>query len=876
MLHVPYSLADQDFYMPFEKVPDADLVYSVEELPERWSRGRSGVWTVYTPPAGWQAGHGWKVHVSATVGRAQAVLDIASRILFESNIPFKHLSDILRYTWLHHKVGSRAQSGKFIAAYPPDIASAQRLMERLSASLQDEPGPHILGDRRFRDSKVVAYRYGSFLETSRTRPDGLPERLVPDGFGELVPDQRGVTFILPPGVSDPFAAPTAPAAPSHTDSVPQPEVVTFDGLRFERVLQRSSGGAAYQAATTDTGRRVFVKEARAHVGLHWNRTSGQERLLHEHAVLSDLHEKIPGIAPEPLSHFRRWENTFLVTEFVQGKPLRTWMVEHLPSIKVGSSASSYEAYYSRCMKILDQLREQITTLHAAGYVFVDMTPNNVMVDDADRVRLIDFEAASRSANAFPLLGTDGFFPRVPLAELNRLAQEDPQHFDWYGLSGIARFLLGPLYDLVHREPGVLRHVRHSLEETAPVPEGLWHEATRFTDPEVATSMPTPEAVAAAPLRHLRVLRDLTADAILATADPKAEVIFPTVPRGYESNTRSVAYGTAGVLHALRLSGREADPKILSRLAESALRARHEVAPGITVGSAGVAWVLADHGMLEEAGALLDAAERHPVLTQRATLGEGTAGVALTHLALYGHDGDERHLHRAVELRATIPEDGPDLDAVLGYNHATGLLNGRSGIALLDHYIYLMLGEETARSRGLRLLRTELLRARPTGEGGVAFPVSDKDNRSMIYLYAGSAGFATVATRYLGDLVDDRDADLLQALSASLTACRTPFTVYSGLFEGRAGLVFALAEYAARMGDQDIKRAAVDAARRLYGHAVAHPTGARFVGEGTVRFSMDLATGSAGVLLALTTLLDNRADTFFTLDALAARMKTSRG
>ncbi|MFJ6904902.1 class III lanthionine synthetase LanKC [Streptomyces griseoluteus] len=873
---MPYSLADQDFYQPFENVPDADPVYSVMELPHGWNRGRSGVWTVYGPPSGQLADYGWKVHVSATMARAQRVLDIASRILFEAGIPFKHLSDVLRYTWLHHKVGNRAQSGKFIAAYPPDVPSAQRLMELLSDALRDEQGPHILGDRRFRDSSVVAYRYGSFVDTSRTRPDGLPERLVPDGFGELVPDQRGVTFILPAGVTDPFAAPATPAPPTHTDSVPQPEAVTFDGLRFERVLQRSSGGAAYQAVTTDTGRRVFVKEARAHVGLHWNHTSGQERLQHEHTVLSELQEKAPGIAPQPLSHFRRWENTFLVTEFIEGRSLRTWMVEHLPSIKVGSPASTYEAYYARCLTVLDQLREQIARLHAAGYVFVDMTPNNVMVDDEDRVRLIDFEAASRSADSFPLLGTDGFFPRLSLTKLKRLAQEDPQYFDWYGLSGIARFLLGPLYDLVQREPGVLRHVRHSLEETAPVPERLWQEATRFTDPEVATSLPSPEEVAADPLRHLRLLRDLTADAIVAVADPDADVVFPTVPRGYESNTRSVAYGTAGVLHALRLAGRETDPTILSRLAESALRERHDAAPGITVGSAGVAWVLADHGMIEEARALLDAAERHPVLAQRATLGEGTAGVALTHLALYGHDGDERHLRRAAELRAEIPEDGPGLATVLGYNHATGLLNGRSGIALLDHYLYRMLGDKAARTRGLGLLRTELLRARPSGEGGVAFPVSDKDTRSMIYLYAGAAGFATVVTRYLDDLSDDQDADLLKALTASLAACRTPFTVYSGLFEGRAGLVFALAEHAARTGDQDTHQAAVDAARRLYGHAVAHHTGARFVGEGTVRFSADLATGSAGVLLALTRLLDNRADAFFTLDSLAARMATSRG
>jgi hypothetical protein len=99
--------------------------------------------------------------------------------------------------------------------------------------------------------------------------------------------------------------------------------------------------------------------------------------------------------------------------------------------------------------------------------------------------------------------------------------------------------------------------------------------------------------------------------------------------------------------------------------------------------------------------------------------------------------------------------------------------------------------------------------------------------------------------------------------------RIPVTAYCGLEEGRAGLVFAAAEYAALTGDAACKAVAVAGARRLFHHAVSGPHGVRFHGEGLLRFSADLATGSAGVLLALTRLLDDLPDALFTLDAPAS-------
>jgi hypothetical protein len=75
-----------------------------------------------------------------------------------------------------------------------------------------------------------------------------------------------------------------------------------------------------------------------------------------------------------------------------------------------------------------------------------------------------------------------------------------------------------------------------------------------------------------------------------------------------------------------------------------------------------------------------------------------------------------------------------------------------------------------------------------------------------------------------------------------------FYVQSGLFNGRAGLLGFLA--ARDRGDQRV-RAHVT---RLAWHAVPYQGGLAFPGDMLLRLSMDLGTGTAGVLLGLATAL----------------------
>jgi hypothetical protein len=848
-----YTLADPDYYRPLHRCVDIGPLYKPSRVPAGWAAETSTVWMAWSPSGLTPAEQGWKVHVSARHDRAQQVLDRFAEACFSCGVPFKHLAAELFFTVLHHKHGSRVQSGKFCTAFPSTVEESRRLMTRLAEALRDEEGPYILTDRRFGDSRTVHYRYGAYADRRRLCVDGTGRPLVRDGHGELVEDLRAPRFWLPDGMTDPFlgtvSAPAAPTGP-----------VSIGGYRIDRVLRHSNAGGAYLGTEEATGRPVFLKEARAHTGLFWDGSTAQERLREEYAMLTAIHERAPGCCPRPVAYFREWEHEFLAAEVVPGRPLATWVAVHNPLVQAGPDAERYRDYYATCRRILDALAVQLDRLHAAGYALVDLNPFNVLVEDG-RPRLVDFEAACRLDAPVRLMGAEGYAPPLDRAGAR------PEFFDAYGLSAIALFMLVPLHQAARRHPAVLRHLRYELAETAPVPDALWQLATRFhTERVEAAGLPAPEEVAARPDEHVAGLRAAVGRNLVAMAgagDPDS--LFPTVPAGHAANTLCVMYGTAGVLHALHTTGHEIPKAVLDRWRREVLDSRDDLPPGLHVGNAGIAWVLAELGRHDEAATVLAAADASPLLADRATLGEGIAGVGMAHLALYRMTGDPADLDRAVALAERIPCDAA-LVPLLGPHEATGLLHGRAGIALYLYYLGRLTGDAGYLRRGWRLLRAELDGAVELPDGSLSFRDSAIHRRAMPYLYAGSAGVLFAASRFLAAAPDAGAAVPLARIRADVTKVHAALP---GLYCGLAGLGLTLAEHADLGGEPAATEQARRIGRALFKYAVPGPDGVRFHGDRGLRFSAELWSGSAGVLLFLDRLLTGRTDTFFTLDAAVA-------
>lgn len=890
------TMVDSDYYFPLEQAARGRAYRPDPEPGAGWTSATEGVWTRWRPDGVPSPDEGWKIHVSTVRDRVQHTLDTVAAICCEERVPFQHLSGSSFFMSIHHKHAPRAQAGKFCTVLPPDADTAGRLMERLSTALQGEEGPYILSDRRFRDSRVVHYRYGAFTDRRRVEPNGGTVPLVRDGSGRDVPDVRAPRFVLPAGVEDPFAGPAEP----HSGPV-------LLGGRFQvtGVIRHANGGGAYRATEVATGRPVFVKEARGHNGFAQDGGDARARLRREHDMLRLVHDRAPGRCPEPIAYVTEWEHDFLVTEFVAGMPFLQWVAVNSPLGGLDVPADRHTGYLGTVEAMLAGLRADLDELHRAGVRFGDLGAGNVLVcgagspggtgtagggwDPQLTARLIDFEAAAEGADDG---GADG---------------------DAHGFAALALCALFPFSSPLERDPrGRLALYRRDVELSGPIPEALWRTATRFQEeggggsgggtdgsrtggdgtrsggrtgpadrtgstgrtpagsrtaaPEPAASvweLPTPDELDREPAAALVGLRNGLAAGLLAMARPDGEPwVFPPSPDGCIRNTHCVEHGTAGVLHALRCAGTPIPDELIARFRSDVMDPAVVLPPGLQAGRAGIAWVLADLGLYEEAEQLLLAAAADPLANASLRLAHGASGVAMAHLAMCGRIDSDRLLRNALRVGKTLVADPDRARTDAG---TPGLEAGLSGPALFLHALGLHTGDAQYTRAAVALMHSELDALANGGRGGGSSGGAGR-TPVLAHLSNGSAGVATALTRIAASTGDER---LLVSLPGVLRASRATCSVEPGLYAGVAGRAFALAEHAARTGDAPDRAAAVRVATGLAKYAIRRPDGLRVIGSLEERFHADLGSGSAGVLLAVSHVLRAPGVHLFTADPGAA-------
>jgi hypothetical protein len=179
------------------------------------------------------------------------------------------------------------------------------------------------------------------------------------------------------------------------------------------------------------------------------------------------------------------------------------------------------------------------------------------------------------------------------------------------------------------------------------------------------------------------------------------------------------------------------------------------------------------------------------------------------------------------------------------DQAAGLLRGGAGQALLFIRLYERTADpgyldaaERAISADLKQCVTDRRGALQVNEGWRVLP----------YLGAGSAGIGMVIDRFLPHRPAGSFAEAGAAIRA---AARSVYYAQAGLFNGRAGMVLYLAGQSADrpgLDGQDLDAGAQ--IRRLGWHAMRFEDGIAFPGDQLLRLSMDLGTGTAGIMLAL--------------------------
>lgn len=826
-----YCVVDPLFYDSLGTAAAPARLYPAVDrpTPEGWSREISDDWLVLGPRPNELPEQGWKIHVSATLGNAERVLDKIWSYCVPRGIAFKFIRGPKQLLMRNAKYARRGSSGKFVTIYPVDDVQLELVCKELGEELAGESGPYILSDLRWGNGPLYV-RYGGFSARYCVL-DGQVVPAIADPDGTLVPDLRDPVFRPPAWATLPECLAPHLAARNATTTGDLP-------YQIERVIHFSNGGGLYVATDTRSGVRVVLKEARPHAGLDATGTDAITRLAREGDMLRHLAD-LPQV-PRVHDEFALGDHRFLALEYIDGTALNKLLVQKYPLTDADADPAAYAEYTDWALDVYRQVEEAVAAIHDRGVVYGDLHLFNVLVRPDGAVALVDFEvAAPDGATTPPALRNQGFAaPR----DRTGLA------VDRYALACLRLALFLPLTALVRLDRAKAGHLAEVIAARFPVPRQLLAHAVDEIRGDV-------RGVEAHPWRPViepdpaswPELRDRLAAAILASATPdRTDRLFPGDIAQFRSGGLNLAHGAAGVLHTLAVTGAGRHPELEEWLVRRARTPESGSRLGLYDGLHGVAYALDGLGHREDALRLLElclAEDWQPLGTD---LVGGLPGIGLNLLHFSaGEPGLRDTVWKIADVLTARVEGAADTDVSGGAHGYAGLTHGGAGAALFLLHLYEATRDTALLDRAAAALRWDLRRCTVRPDGALEV---NEGWRTMPYLGRGSVGIGMVLDRYLRHRDDERFAEAVAGIDR---ASRSPFYAQTGLFAGRAGILLALAA-------RDTARHRIDEQiRALAWHAMPYRDGIAFPGEQLLRLSMDLATGTAGVLLALGSVLHDR-------------------
>ncbi|WJV44184.1 class III lanthionine synthetase LanKC [Streptomyces flavofungini] len=827
--------ADPDFFEFPERLADAapDRLSAVlREPPRGWEHTEAGWWVRLRPPAARTAGEGWRIHVSVTLPHLERTAETVREYCVHRGIGCDLVRGVTAARALADVRADRLTSADLMVLHPADETALAAALGDLTALLGPLPGPYVPGALRHGPGPLFV-RYGA-AEDRRCPAGGHPSApgdehdLVPAlerPDGTLVPEDRRPVFRRP-------------------DWVPLPEVLHADleallapprapfPYRGVRVVSLTTGEGVYRATETATDRPVLLHEARPHAGLDVRGDDAVTRLTRDHALLERLADLdcVPGVVGR---HVRAGHH-FLAVEAPEGRSLAEAAAAAFPLTTQDRARHEAADYAKWALDVADRVADALKSLQRRGVRLAGLDPEHIVLRPDGRVVL------TRLRTAADLTGEEGFTAPVGL----RGAAAHAHLVDTLRL-----WLLLPV---PHRDPAALRVLTQTVDELYPLPPDFGttllsrlrrgSESKDLAAPADADGADDARALAAEH-HDWPVLRERLVAGLHAMATPeRADRLFPGTPFGPATlGGTSFGHGAAGVLYALHRVGAPVPGAYADWLADAAIR-EPDPRPGLYDGLHGVALTLDLLGHRDRALAVLERSRPLDARVVRPDLAGGRAGIALN-LLRFARVTHDTALHdaalRIADDLATLVVDGPPAPRP-GAPPPYGLLHGPAGIALLFLHLY----EDGGGARFLELadraLGFDTARC-ATGPDG-ALTLFDGTHH-LPYLHGGSGGLAFPLRALLRRRPDPARSATLAAVRHT---CRALYVRNAGLLRGRAGAVAVLAAIDGP-GDREAARVQV---RRMAWYARSYRGRLAFPGFRMLRLSADLATGAAGVLLAL--------------------------
>ncbi len=681
-------------------------------------------------------------------------------------------------------------------------------------------GPYILTDLRYGDGPLFV-RYGAFTARWYIHDDGRRSPALRSPDNTLISDHRHQVFSVPEFIRLPIIL--------HSHLSRAGGTLESSPYEFERALHFSNAGGVYLARHKVTRERVVIREARPYAGLDGDGNDAICRLANERSLLS----KLQGVAcvPELIEYRAIWEHHFLVEEYIDGATLLEEIIRRYPLVHFDVTNRELTEYVSWAVEISHRLECATKEIHARGVSIGDLHPSNILVSSTGEVRIVDFECAS-DLNKVPLsstLGAPGFSAQTQISG---------EAADCHALDHVRLMLSLPIVPLISLHEAK----RNTLVRVACGQFPL--DSERRNALEAMLQGDSEDDLAATQFESITSdwtqVRDSIVRGMLAAATPERDDrLVPGDPLQFSFGGATLAYGAAGVLLAIKIASGKVPLDAVEWLVSRSSNGQACFGGGLYDGLHGVAYTLSLVGARDAALEVFNRLRSAPVPTSIGLFG-GRAGVALNLLHFRKVTGDESLFDTALaiteDLRTSLIGNSEG-----GVTLTPGLFHGATGPALLFLYMYAETGQERYLDSAEQALRMDLAFGTTLPDG--AFHIRS-GSRYLIYIDGGSAGIGLVLARYL----EHRNiADLTTVLHAIYRGCQIPFALQPGLFQGKASQIALLSQGAGKHVDRS---AVIEQVSRLAWYAVFHEGSICFPGSRLIRLSCDLATGSAGVLLAL--------------------------
>lgn len=855
--------------------PKNDYKMIVENILNEWKIEKDRIFYLCIPPKNIQfPKHGWKIHLSSTNRNAKDILKIAAKICKNYETSFKFLADEFLRDINADKATPRGYANKFITIYPESEETFIKLMNALYAKLKSFEGPYILSDRRFKDCKVLYYRYGTFYPDYLTTSDGKKIPYIKSPDGKIFLDIRRPYFQLPEWIKDPFEPPEQLRKSGNSNTI------TLKNGRYEikKALHFSTAGGVYLAFDKINNKEVIVKEARPYTLTvkALDNKDAVSLLKREYKILNMMSGS--NVAPKPIDLFQEWEHTFLVEEYIEGRTIDRFVASE-SIILYHPNNKDIHSFYDTIKNIALKLCNAIKKFHDKNIIINDLSPNNIIITNDNDVKIIDLESAFEYTKEKRI----NFYTLEYTHKSIREGKEIGFRSDLYSLGIVLFNLVSSTSVFKNLKGSFIREMLHSISIDYGLPTDFIEIIDNLTNykekykniDEVISDIQNIDLNknkmgsinTCSKSLNLEDTIFKTCKQIISSSDinKKDGTFFKNYP--IRLNDFNIAHGDLGVLFALNYVGYHPSINFLKPLQEKINNVEY-IAPGLYTGLAGMAWAMYELGEKRYSLTLIDQANKSLEKLKDFTIYSGLAGIGLANLYFWFQTRNDDFLKKAKTISNRIIENAIETKNGIYWMKNSevtdnGYFHGSSGIALFLLYLYKITGKGKYLSYCKKALNYDISQTIPF-KNVISLKKNKNEQIVLPYLGIGTAGIIITLSRLI-KFDNNIENYYVEKFNELINDCERKYTASPGLFMGLAGIGNTLIDCYQLLEEDKYLNLAYEVAESILLYRVEIEDGYGFPSDTLLRISNDFGTGSSGIIMFLNRLINNKPNFIFTLD-----------